>query len=243
MSRADGRRDDGKAHDHCDHGQRGDWHGPEPGPAAAARAGPAQPAAAAAARQEGGKPAGPGMRPAAAASLIAEIAGLVAEIKVRAQRAPCGRRVAPWLAIPARSVIPAWAGVSASGAILTSLVVILAITTLIAVAVSRAVAVVLAVADEAAVAASLDTVPAVAPARAVLTTARTYTHESRSPSHGIRAGRDAPKTGTLAFRNHCHRRFGRNSSYEFGASMTRVTRWTTRNSPGTSRNGSAASPA
>src|ERR1700722_1268254 len=33
-------------------------------------------------------------------------------------------------------------------------------------------------------------------------------------------GRDAPKTRTLAFRNHCHRRFGRNSSYEFGASMT-----------------------
>ena len=211
MSRANGRRDDGKAHDHGDYGQHRDRHGPE-AKCAVRRKLRAVPAAAA--RQEGGKPAGPGRRPAAAASLVAEIAGLVAEIKVRAQRAPCGRRVAPWLAVPARSVIPAWAGVSASGAILTSLAVILAITTLIAVAVSRAVAVVLAVADEAAVAASLGTVPAVAPARAALTTARTYTHESRSPSHGIRAGRDAPKTGTLAFRNHCRRRFGRNSSYE-----------------------------
>ncbi len=35
------------------------------------------------------------------------------------------------------------------------------------------------------------------------------------PFERSRSGRDAPKTGTLVFRNHWRRPFGRNSSYEF----------------------------
>ena len=123
VSRANGRRDDGKAHDHGDYGQHGDRHGPEPGPAAAAGAGPAPAAAAAAARQEGGKPAGPGMRPAAAASLVAEIAASSPKSRSALSARPADVAWRPgWPYPPGRSYPPRLP-VSASGAILTSLAV------------------------------------------------------------------------------------------------------------------------
>ncbi len=137
VSRANGRRDDGKARDHGDHGQHGDRHGPEPGPAAAAgagrrprplpgrkAAGPPDPA-----RVLRSRPASsPKPKDPRSARALRTSRGALA---ARTRPGPCtrlGRRIR-------------------RRPILARLPVILAITTLVAVAVSRSVAVALAVAE------------------------------------------------------------------------------------------------